>query len=146
MAGTNAYAAKRKLIDFLDASPSLTIPVLYAYGDQPETQDMVYAGRVAFEQNYAAMTSGRKPRDETVTVDLHIEVRRAPGSFDDTDSLAVQYGTVVEELIADNVTMSGQVDGLRWAGISGGELENAMDDSGRATRLTYHVQFRSRRF
>lgn len=146
MAGTNAYAAKRKLVDFLAASPSLTIPVLYAYGDQPETEDMVYAGKVTFEQDYAAMTSGRKPRDETVTVDLHVEVRRSPGSFDDTDSIAVQYGTVVEELIADNITFSGQVGGLRWAGITGGEMQNAMDDAGRATLITYHVTFRSRLF
>lgn len=148
MAGTNAVAVKTALINVLKASPPANTVVDYGYTGKSDTgsRQYVWGGKVTFEQGYSALTSGRKPRDELVTVEVHVTVYQPGGTFDVTDQAAVTIGAVVEDAIANDPQLGGAITGLRYAGIQGGEIDNSIDDDGVATLLTYRVQFHSRLF
>ena len=146
MAGTNAAAAKLALIGLLQASPPANTIVDYAYSGKSDGQSRQYiwGGKCTFQHDYAALTAGRKPREEVLVVELHLSVYKPGGTFQDTDASAVALGLVVENLFANDPQLGGAITGLRYAGIQGGEMDNSMDDEGVETHMTYHVMFKSR--
>jgi hypothetical protein len=146
MAGTNAYAAKRKLIDLLAASPLTDAGVSVAYswpGDDRAGRECVYGGPVTWSTRPLAMRGGgRMPRREDLTVPIHVDVSKPGAEGAEVEARAVEIGTVVEELIAADTTLSG-VPGLQLAGISGGQLAHAFEDELAFAVLTYQVTFLS---
>lgn len=148
MAGTNAAAAKLALINLIKASPPPNTLVDYAYVGKSDSASRQYlwGGKSTFQQDYSALRGGTKPRDEVLTIDLHLSVYQPGGAFEDTDAACVAIGLVVETLIANDVQLGGTIPGLRYAGIEGGELDNSADDDGVESHITYHVIFKSRLF
>jgi hypothetical protein len=148
MAGTNAAAAKLALINLIKASPPANTFIDYAWlGKNDEAnRNYLWGGKATFEQDYSALTSSRKPRDEVLTIELHLSVYLPGGTCDVTDAAAVAIGLAVENLIANDPQLGGAVTGLRYAGVQGGEMDNSADDDGVETHMTYRVLFKSRLF
>lgn len=144
---TNVGLAKRTLISLIDAAPAFAgINVDYAYKAKNADRTYIYGGRTNAEQNYAAMTSGTKPRDRHFTVDLHLLVRLPGGDVTDTDDQALNLLDAIDSLLAQNVTMSGAVPGLRYGGITGFDMTYALDDEAVETEIVAHVAFSTRLF
>lgn len=148
MGNSNAAAAKKALIDFLRAAPLDDVTVDYAYKGRSDgsARSYIWGGKVTFQQNYSALTSGRKPRDEVLTVAVHMSVYQPGGDAQDTDAAVMALGSVLEDLFANDPQLGGAVSGLRYAGVESGELDNGIDDDGVASLLTYQVVFHSRLF
>lgn len=144
MAGTNAYAAKRALFDALAASDALAgVQVAYSWPGANAEREIVYGGRVTWATVPLAMRGGgRMPRREDMIVALHVAVQRPGADADVVEARAVEIGTVVEELLAADTTLSG-TSGLKLAGISGGELDSADEDESSMAVLSYRVSFLS---
>lgn len=146
MAGTNAYAAKRALIDALQASAELGdagVQVAYSYRGERAERECVYGGAVAWTcKPLTFRGGGRMPRQETVQVDLHIAVRLPGSEPDEAEARAVELGTVVEEYLASTPTLSDLGD-LKLATIAGGDLDHAVNDEESIAVITYQVAFLS---
>lgn len=149
MAGTNAVRAKKALIAKIVALGLTTadgsdLQVAYSWPGATAEREVVHAGLVTFEQNPAAFRGGgRCPRDEDVTVELHVAVRLPGGSEEEADTRASEIGTVIEEAIAADPTLAGATD-LVIARIDGGELESGSNDDDAAALLTYRIILKSR--
>jgi hypothetical protein len=146
VAGTNVIAVKAALLTVLQGAQSSTVSVDYAYSGKTDgtARQYVWLGKATFEQDYAALTSGRKPREEVVVIDVHVTAYKPGGTVQDTDAAVVALALVMENAIANDPQLGGAVTGLRYAGIRGGEMEYAIDDEGVASLITYHVTFKSR--
>jgi hypothetical protein len=142
-----AKAVKTELIRRLATDPALHgVTVDYAWIGSHLDRRYVYGGRIAVTQNYAAMTSLRKPKDEIATVDIHVLVRVLGGPQEDADDQALALGAVLEDLIASDPQLGGAVPGLRWADVAGFELVPSLDDDSVYAEATYHVACHSRLF
>jgi hypothetical protein len=146
VSGTNAKKAKKVLIDLLKATPPANTKVDYGYNGQSDTasRQYIWGGKATFQHDYAALTSGRKPREEVLVVELHLSVYLPGGTYEETDDSATALGLVVEDLFATDPQLAGAIPGLRYAGIQGGEMDNSLDDGGVETHMTYQVLFKSR--
>jgi hypothetical protein len=146
VSGTNAKEAKKVLIDLLKASPPANTKVDYGYLGKSDSSSRSYlwGGKVTFQHDYAALTAGRKPREEVLVVELHLSVYQPGGDFEATDDAATAIGVVIEDLFANDPQLAGAIPGLRYAGIQGGEMDNSADDDGVETHMTYEVLFKSR--
>jgi hypothetical protein len=144
----NVGLAKRTLIAAIKAAPAFAhITVDYAYSgiSAGGTRTYIYGGRTTVEQNYAAMTSGTKPRDRKFTVDLHLLVDIPGGAVTDSDDAALTLLDTIDALLAADVTMGGMA-GLRYAGITGFDMTYALDDDEVETEIVAHVGFSTRLF
>lgn len=146
MAGTNVAAAKVALLSVLQGAASPTTTVEYAYSGKGDGQarQYVWLGKATVQQDYAALTAGRKPREEVCVIDVHVSAYKPGGTVQDADAAVIALGLVLENAIANDPQLGGTVTGLRYAGIEGGDLEYAIDDEGVASLMTYHVTFKSR--
>jgi hypothetical protein len=146
VAGTNAKKAKKVLIDLLKASPPANTAVDYGYDGQNDSanRQYIWGGKATFQHDYAALTAGRKPREEVLVVELHLSVYLPGGTYEETDDTAATIGVSIEDLFANDPQLAGAIPGLRYAGIQGGEMDNSMDDGGVETHMTYQVLFKSR--
>jgi hypothetical protein len=144
---SNGIPAKRALIALIAAQPDLEgVTVDYAFKGKNLGREYVYGGRVNAEQTYPNMTSGVKPRDERLTVDVHVYVFIPGGDQVDADTRAMELGGAMETALAADVTLGGTVPGLRWGGVTGYELTPTFDDDGVYSEVVYHVLFSSRLF
>lgn len=146
MSGTNAKKAKKVLIDLLKATPPANTKVDYGYLGKSDSasRNYLWGGKVTFQHSYAALTAGRKPREESLVVELHLSVYLPGGDYETTDDTATTIGVVIEDLFANDPQLAGAIPGLRYAGIQGGDMENSADDDGVETHMTYQVLFHSR--
>lgn len=145
MPGTNAVAAKKALIDALDAAPALAdVQVAYAYPGHDPERELIHGGRVEGDHTYPVSGSGpRFKRDEDLTIKLHIVVSKPGATPYDVEVRCQEIGVVVEELIAGDPDLTG-VTGLLWTGITAVDLDSDSDDDGAIGVLTYDVGARSR--
>lgn len=145
MAGTNAVAAKQALVAKLAALPGLSgVQVAYSWPGSRAERECVHGGKVTFDQNPAAYRGGgRQPRNEDVTVLIHVVVHKPGATVEDTDTRAVEIGTVIEDAVAADPTLSGATN-LKIARIDGGELDHEFDDDSAASVLDYRFILRSR--
>lgn len=147
MAGTNAVAYKRALINAIAAFPALaTVQVAYSWpGKQPD-MECVHGGRVEGQQNYATFAGGRArlPRDESVVIRIYVVVRMhdADDGYDIEQRLA-ELGQAIEDGIAGNPQITG-VPGLLYAEITGLQMESYPDDDAWQGALEYQITVRSR--
>lgn len=149
MAGTNAVAAKRALIAKITAleipgADGGVVQVAYSWPGERAEREVVHGGTATFEQNPAAFRGGgRCPRDEEVTVEVHIAVTIPGGTEEDADLRVVEIGTPIEEAIAADPTLADAPD-LVIARVDGGEIESGFNDDAAAALLTYRVILKSR--
>ncbi len=149
MAGTNAAAAKKALIDALDAltgtGGSLAdVQVAYSFPGRTLQREVIYGGVAAGPLELSAMRgSGRVKRIERPLLELHILVTD-PGhdTTEVTDARAAEIGAVIEELLAADPTIGG-VAGLKAAVAVGLELDGGVDDDGAESVLTYRIELLS---
>ncbi len=146
MAGTNAYRAKRALIDALQASAELGdagVQVAYSWPGERAERECVYGGSAAWTCKPIAMRGGgRMPRREDMTVDLHVAVTMPGSEPADAEARAVELGTVVEEYLAASTNL-GDLNGLKLVTIAGGDLNHVVNDDESIAVITYQVAFLS---
>lgn len=146
MAGTNSVAAKQAIVAKLQAAPALSgVQVEYIFPGKRLKMECIYGGQIRFDDEYMAFSSqsvgaGRMPRLETATITFTIIVRRPDSDQVKADLRVVALGTVIEEAIAGDPTLSG---GAMCAEIRSGDLEPLIDDNGVAAQMIYTIQVRS---
>lgn len=147
MSGTNAYAAKKALIDQLKALPALAdVTVSYGHDVADPGRDWIHGGRVTGPQEYPNLKGGssRFSRDERIQAALVIRSMVADGTgLEGAEARATALGTVVEEFVASHLDLSG-LSGLLYAGVVNVDLVSDVDDDGAVAVLTYQIAFRSR--
>ncbi|HEV2778547.1 MAG TPA: hypothetical protein VGX25_04030 [Actinophytocola sp.] len=147
MAGTNAVAAKKALIDGLAAAPDLVnagVQVAYSYPGHDAERELIHGGRVEGTHDYPVSGSGpRFKRDEQLTIKLHIVVTKPGATVYDVEARCAEIGTVVEELIAGDPDLV-NVPRLQWTGISAVDLDSSEEDEHAIGVLTYDVFAKSR--
>lgn len=148
MAGTSAVAARQALIAKITALAIVgngggTVQVAYSWPGSKAEREVVHGGNpVTFEQNPLAFRGGgRVPRDEEVTVPVCVVVALPGGSVEETDVRAAEIGGLIEDAVAADPTLTGQ---LIIARIDRGDLDHDFNDDGAASVLTYQFILRSR--
>lgn len=145
MAGTNAFAAKAALFDLLKASPALAgVQVCRFWPGGTVERECVFGGRTVWTTTPLTFrpANGRLPREEAITLDLHIRVMKPGAAPDEVEARAVVLGTVVEELLAADPLLGG-APGVALATIDGGDLDHGVEDESSVALLTYRVGFKS---
>ncbi len=138
MAGTNSVAAKKALIAKLQAAPELAgVQVTYSFPGNIELT-AIYGGRIRFDQDPMtfAGASGRYTREETATITLVLFVERPDKDQAQADTDVAAMSAVIENLLASNWTLDGQV---MAAVVQAGEIEPLHDDHSVAARMTLDV-------
>lgn len=148
MAGTNVVAAKKALIAKIAAldlggDQAGGVQVAYSWPGRNAEREVVHGGLATFDQNPLAFRAGgRCPRQEDVTVEIHVAIALPGGTEEDVDTRAVEIGTVIEEAIAADPTLADAPD-LKIARVDGGELESGFNDDGASALLTYRIILKS---
>lgn len=144
MSVTNATAAKRVLLQYLQAESALAgVQIAYGYPARDVEREILYGGASRFTRTMEGLGGlGGLSYRETVTVDLHIQVRVPGGSVEDAESRVVEIGAQVEAFLAKNERL-GDLPGLLYAGVTAGELGYAIDDDAVTSAAQLTVEFTS---
>lgn len=144
MAGTIAVACKRALFARLVTRPRLKgVQIAYAFPGRDIQRECIYGGGARTTQEYAAASPARKPRNETALIDVNIYVRLPGGNVEDADVRAIELGLVVEEELADDVTLGGLVPGHGYGGVNTIDGDYVQDDDAATVIWSYQLRFRS---
>jgi hypothetical protein len=153
MAGTCAFRLRRQLVDSLGDHLAPT-PVTYgepAPADQRAEHVWVGVARragVESDHDPVALQAGRRARDETVDIELVVEVRSARTPRE-SEARADELCTTVEEWLADNPTIPDHegtgVAGLLWCVVAEMEADTAeIGTTGPVTQVVYTLRARAR--
>lgn len=147
MAGTNAVAFKRALIDKVAAFPALeTVQVCYSWPGRDFERECIHGGRVEGVQKYATFAGGRArlPRDEEFVVHLFVAVR-IPGAEDgyEVEARLGELGQALEDGIAAAPQFD-TVTGLLYVEITGLDMDSYPDNEAWAGILDYSMTVHSR--
>lgn len=147
MAGTNAAAVKVALVTALRASAAAAmagVTVAYSQASQRTIpREQISLGQAKFVHTRAGTHGGtRRTRNETLQVEILVQVRQLGAAPETADLRAVAIGTVIEELFADTPALSGVPSGL-YGVIDGGDLAHVVDDEGVYSQLAYTLTFTS---
>lgn len=144
--GSNLVAVKKELFRRLAAAPELaSVQVSYTWR-RDFGREVLYGGKARFDHELAAMRGSRPrlPRDERVTLMVFAQVRNMASDAEAADERAMSIGTVVEELLAAEPTLSG-FPNLLFAGVAGGDLiAPEFDDDGVTSAMAMEIGYRSR--
>jgi hypothetical protein len=151
MGATNAYAAKRAIIDRLAAlaasggGPLAGVQVAYSWPGKNAEMVCVYLGRVTFEHpadEELADGPDSLPK-EVATIGLHISVAQSPPSDDgvrDTDIQAEEIGDAIGDLLMREPRLAG---GHSIARIAAGEGDYIPTDDQARSVLTLRITVES---
>lgn len=145
MSVTNTAVAKLALLDHLRALPGLQgVQIAYGYPARDLEREVIYGGAGRYSRTINAMGGGMGglSYQETVTVDLHIQVRIPGGEVEQAEARAIELGAEVEEFLGANPRLS-ELPGLLYGGVTGGELGYALDDDAVTSALQLSVEFTS---
>jgi len=134
ISGANLHPAT-----FADSSKLRVGDIAMAIGNPLGLQSSVTEGIVS--------ALGRdEPEGNGVVLQNSIQTSAAINPGNSGGALVNITGNVIgiPTLAASDPQLGGAVAGLRYAGVQGGELDNAEDDEGVASLLTYRVLFKSR--
>jgi hypothetical protein len=140
---TNAYAAKRAIIDRLklDTGPGQRldgVSVGYAYS-WDMTDQCIYCGGHTFTVTDDAVDGKDVLNLETVTVWLYIRVFLPGGTVEDSDNRCEQLGAVVGEILGDHP----DIGGFDYTQITAGRGDYDVTDDGPISILAYQLNVSS---
>lgn len=143
MAGTNAVAAKKAVIDALTTRMTDT-QVSYHYPGRFAERELVHAGRVEGSHQFHAMKGARTrhARQEGITFRLFVVVRIPGGDPYDAELRCTVLGAEVEHELAAAMSVDG-IPGLVMIRVTAVDLDSEADDEGATAVLTYDVACKS---
>ena len=146
MASTTIYSVKSTLLTKLQADSTLSaIQVTYGDPGGAARREHVFIGDVtAGGQDPESLSSGRRRRIESYTLDVIVSVQSKPQGLQENEQRAIVLASAVENVVADNPTLS-DLDGLMFmecAGMSVSSNEAGID--GPHSLITVHFQVKAR--
>ena len=146
MASTTIYSVKSTLLTKLKADSDLSgIQITYGDPGQAARREFIFIGDVtAGGQDPESLSSGRRRRIESYTLDVIVSVQSKPQGLQETEQRAIVLASAVENVVADNPTLS-NLDGLMFiecAGMSVSSNEAGID--GPHSQITVHFQVKAR--
>ena len=147
MASTTIYEVKAALLTKLQADATLSaIQVTYGDPGGAARREHVFIGDVtAGGQDPESLSSGRRRRIESYTLDVIVSVQSKPQGLQENEQRAIALASAVENVVADNPTLS-SLDGLMFIECSGMSVtSNAVGVDGPHSPITVHFAVKARR-
>ena len=146
MASTTIYSVKSTLLTKLQADSTLSaIQVTYGDPGGAARREHVFIGDVtAGGQDPESLSSGRRRRIESYTLDVIVSVQSKPQGLQENEQRAIVLASAVENVVADNATLS-DLDGLMFMECSGMSVSsNEAGIDGPHSLITVHFQVKAR--
>ena len=146
MASTTIYSVKAALLTKLQADSTLSaIQVTYGDPGGAARREHVFIGDVtAGGQDPESLSSGRRRRIESYTLDVIVSVQSKPQGVQENEQRAIVLASAVENVVADNPTLS-DLDGLMFMECSGMSVSsNEAGIDGPHSQITVHFQVKAR--
>jgi len=146
MASTTIYEVKAALLTKLKADATLSaIQVTYGDPGGAARREHVFIGDVtAGGQDPESLSSGRRRRIESYTLDVIVSVQSKPQGVQENEQRAIVLASAVENVVADNPTLS-DLDGLMFMECSGMSVSsNEAGIDGPHSQITVHFQVKAR--
>ena len=146
MASTTIYSVKSTLLTKLQADSTLSaIQVTYGDPGGAARREHVFIGDVtAGGQDPESLSSGRRRRIESYTLDVIVSVQSKPQGLQENEQRAIVLASAVENVVADNATLS-DLDGLMFMECSGMSVSsNEAGIDGPHSQITVHFQVKAR--
>ena len=146
MASTTIYSVKSTLLTKLQAESDLSgIQVTYGDPGGAARREFIFIGDVtAGGQDPESLSSGRRRRIETYTLDVIVSVQSKPQGLQENEQRAIVLASAVENCVADNPTLS-ILDGLMFMECSGMSVtSNEAGMDGPHSLITVHFTVKGR--
>jgi hypothetical protein len=146
MAGINGVLIKRELHTRLTGAAALAgVKIDRNFDGKTTPREYVYFGEIEFEHSYPVSRGGgsRFPRAEVAYLYCYIEVWQPGDDLDAVEDRAAEIDEVLEHVIAADPNL-GNLPGVVYGGVAGGELLPETTDAGVGVTLTYRLTFESR--
>ena len=146
MASTTIYEVKAALLTKLQADATLSaIQVTYGDPGGAARREHVFIGDVtAGGQDPESLSSGRRRRIESYTLDVIVSVQSKPQGLQENEQRAIVLASAVENVVADNPTLS-NLDGLMFIECSGMSVtSNEAGADGPHSQITVHFAVKAR--
>ena len=146
MASTTIYSVKSTLLTKLQADSTLSaIQVTYGDPGGAARREHVFIGDVtAGGQDPESLSSGRRRRIESYTLDVIVSVQSKPQGLQENEQRAIVLASAVENVVADNPTLS-DLTGLMFMECSGMSVRsNEAGVDGPHSLITVHFQVKAR--
>ena len=146
MASTTIYSVKSTLLTKLQADSTLSaIQVTYGDPGGAARREHVFIGDVtAGGQDPESLSSGRRRRIESYTLDVIVSVQSKPQGLQENEQRAIVLASAVENVVADNPTLS-SLDGLMFIECSGMSVtSNEAGVDGPHSQITVHFAVKAR--
>ena len=146
MASTTIYSVKSTLLTKLKADATLSaIQVTYGDPGGAARREHIFLGDVtAGGQDPESLSSGRRRRIESYTLDVIVSVQSKPQGLQENEERAIVLASAVENVVADNPTLS-NLDGLMFMECSGMSVSsNEAGIDGPHSQITVHFQVKAR--
>ena len=146
MASTTIYSVKSTLLTKLKAESDLSgIQITYGDPGQAGRRECIFIGDVtASGQDPESLSSGRRRRIESYTLDVIVSVQSKPQGLQENEQRAIVLASAVENVVADNPTLS-SLDGLMFIECSGMSVtSNEAGVDGPHSQITVHFAVKAR--
>ena len=146
MASTTIYSVKSTLRTKLQAESDLSgIQITYGDPGGAARREFIFIGDVtAGGQDPESLSSGRRRRIETYTLDVIVSVQSKPQGLQENEQRAIVLASAVENCVADNPTLS-NLDGLMFMECSGMSVtSNEAGMDGPHSLITVHFTVKGR--
>jgi hypothetical protein len=146
MASTTIYSVKSTLLTKLKADSDLSgIQITYGDPGQAARREFIFIGDVtAGGQDPESLSSGRRRRIESYTLDVIVSVQSKPQGLQENEQRAIVLASAVENVVADNPTLS-SLDGLMFIECSGMSVSsNEAGADGPHSQITVHFAVKAR--
>jgi hypothetical protein len=146
MASTTIYSVKSTLLTKLKAESDLSgIQITYGDPGQAARREFIFIGDVtAGGQDPESLSSGRRRRIESYTLDVIVSVQSKPQGLQENEQRAIVLASAVENVVADNPTLS-SLDGLMFIECSGMSVtSNEAGIDGPHSQITVHFTVKAR--
>ena len=147
MASTTISEVKAALLTKLQADATLSaIQVTYGDPGQAARREFVFIGDVtAGGQDPESLSSGRRRRIESYTLDVIVSVQSKPQGLQENEQRAIVLASAGEDVVADYPTLSDAVTGLMFMECSGMSVSsNEAGIDGPHSVITVHFQVKAR--
>ena len=147
MASTTIYSVKSTLLTKLKADSDLSgIQITYGDPGQAARREFIFIGDVtAGGQDPESLSSGRRRRIESYTLDVIVSVQSKPQGLQENEQRAIVLASAVENVVADYPTLSDSVTGLMFIECSGMSVSsNEAGVDGPHSQITVHFAVKAR--